>query len=223
MILRKMVFQLTMLLTAGMTMSATAREGREWCHMWWENAHETKRPRVLLIGDSIVNGLNGVTRKELADVANVDLLASSKNISDPALMKEVGYMLGEYEYVVVYFNHGLHGWSIPVSEYEAHLQTHVKRLRALSGGAKLVWASITPLRDPNEARNKEIVAKNEIAARVMKENGIKIQDLHAFVLGHEEWRSDNKRDAYHYCGKGNQALGKKVAEFIRTLCGWTKK
>jgi hypothetical protein len=203
----------------GAAAMSTARERAEWCHMWWENAHETTRPRILLVGDSICNGYNGIVRKRLAEFANVDLLATSKNISDPALLREMGYMLTEYQYAVVHFNHGLHGFGIPQDKYEQYLREYVAKVKAMAGDAKLVWASITPLRG-DSPNNAVIAARNEIAARVMQENGIPIDDLYTVVAGQEELRSDNKGDAYHYNGKGYGVLAEAVAQYLAKLMGW---
>ena len=198
------------------------RERSEWCQIWWEKANDAKLPRVLLVGDSICNGYHGVVKKQLAKFANVDKLASSKNIADPALVKEMGYMLGEYAYAVVHFNHGLHGFRIPKQDYEKYLRDYVAKVKTMAGDAKLVWASMTPLRG-DHPNNKVIVARNEIAAKVMEENGIAIDDLHIVVVGKEGLRSDNKGDAYHYNGKGYAALGAQVSQYVTKLMEWDLK
>ncbi|MDX9978886.1 MAG: SGNH/GDSL hydrolase family protein [Lentisphaeria bacterium] len=215
--MNRLIVALAVLL--GAAAMSTARERAEWCHIWWENAHDTARPRILLVGDSICNGYNGAVRKRLAEFANVDLLATSKNISDPALLKEMGYMLGEYQYAVVHFNHGLHGFGIPQEKYEQYLRDYVAKVKAMAGDAKLVWASITPLRG-DSPNNAVIAARNEIAARVMQDNGIPVDDLHAVVAGQEELRSDNKGDAYHYNGKGYAVLAEAVSQYLAKLMGW---
>ena len=203
----------------GATAMSLPRERSEWCHMWWEKANDPETPRVLLVGDSICNGYNGIVRKQLAAFANVDLLASSKNISDPALVKEMTYMLTEYRYAVIHFNHGLHGFGIPQEDYERYLREYVAKVKALAGDAKLVWGSITPLR--GDHRNNQVIAlRNEIAAKVMKENGIAVDDLHAVVAGRDDVRSDNKGDMYHYNGKGYNVLAEQVSGFLAKLMGW---
>jgi hypothetical protein len=195
------------------------RERSEWCQIWWEKANDAKLPRVLLIGDSICNGYHGNVKTRLAPFANVDKLASSKNITDPALLKEVGYMLSEYKYAVIHFNHGLHGFGIPQEDYENYLRAYVTKVKEMAGDAKLVWGSITPLRG-DHPNNKIIQARNEIAAKVMKENGIAIDDLYTIVAGKDEVRSDNKGDAYHYNGKGYSLLGEAVSQYVAKLMDW---
>ena len=65
------------------------REKYEWADFWWNDAHDASRPRVLIVGDSITNGCSGVVYRQLADVALVDKYVSSKNVKDPALLKEM--------------------------------------------------------------------------------------------------------------------------------------
>lgn len=216
----KLIAALAVLMGAA-TMSV-ARERAEWCHMWWENAHETTTPRVLLVGDSICNGYNGIVRQRLAEFANVDLLATSKNVSDPALLKEMGYMLGEYKYAVIHFNHGLHGFGIPQDKYEQYLRDYVAKVKAMAGDAKLVWGSITPLRGDNP-NNQLIATRNKIAAKVMRENGIPVDDLHAVVAGQDDLRAENKSDAYHYNPKGYNVLAEAVSQYLAKLMGWELK
>lgn len=198
------------------------RERSEWCQIWWEKANDATLPRVLLVGDSICNGYHGGVKTQLAPFANVDKLATSKNISDPALLKEMGYMLSEYKYAVVHFNHGLHGFGIPQEDYETYLRAYVAKVKAMAGDAKLVWASMTPLRGDNP-NNPVILARNEIAAKVMTENGILIDDLHAVVAGKDDLRSDNQGDAYHYNGKGYNVLAETVSQYLAKLMGWELK
>jgi hypothetical protein len=218
-----MIARITLLAAMmGAAAMSLPRERSEWCQIWWEKANDATLPRVLLVGDSICNGYHGVVKTQLGPFANVDKLASSKNISDPALLKEMGYMLGEYKYAVVHFNHGLHGFGIPQDDYETYLRAYVAKVKEMAGDAKLVWASITPLRG-DSPNNTIIAARNEIAAKVMKENGIPIDDLHAVVAGQDDLRSDNKGDAYHYNGKGYAALGGAVSEYVAGLMGWDLK
>ncbi len=68
-------------------------------------------------------------------------------------------------------------------QYEKNLQELVKRLK--STGAKLIWASTTPIRSaPNGIFEPGTeVEYNSIAARVMAEHNIPVNDMHIHVLG----------------------------------------
>ena len=199
------------------------REKYEWANFWWNDANDPSRPRVLLVGDSIANGCSGVVFRELSDVALVDKFVSSKNVKDPALLKEMRYMLGEYKYNVIHFNHGLHGLRIKEDEYEGYLRAYVAEVKKLAGGAKLVWGRITPLRGGMERmENAFLERRNRVADKVMADFGIELNDLWGVVWSQnnsDEIRADDKNDAYHYNAKGNELLGKAVAAAIRKACG----
>ena len=199
------------------------REKYEWANFWWNNANDPSRPRVLLVGDSIANGCSNVVFRELADVALVDKFVSSKNVKDPALLKEMRYMLSEYNYNVIHFNHGLHGLRIKEDEYEGYLRAYVTEVIKMTGDAKLVWGRITPLRGGMERQENALLERrNHVADMVMADFGIEINDLWGVVWSHnnsDEIRADDKGDNYHYNAKGNELLGKAVADAIRKACG----
>lgn len=195
------------------------RERLEWANFWWNSANDNKKPRVLIVGDSICNGASGNVYAKLDDVAYVDKFVSSKNVKDPALLKEMRYMLSEYTYKVIHFNHGLHGLRIKEDEYEGYLRAYVTEVVKLSRGARLIWGSITPLRgSADTSQNQLLKRRNAVAAKVMAEFGIPVDDLWGVIWGADNAdaiRSDNKGDAYHYNGKGNELIAQAMADTIR--------
>ncbi len=95
---------------------------------------------------------------------------------------------------VIHFNHGV--WDAIYREasskyFSGHNITSVKdfekNLRTLVGkmkktGAALIWATVTPVWKGDEGkRNADVNAFNKVAERVMKENGVIINDLNAEV------------------------------------------
>jgi lysophospholipase L1-like esterase len=65
-----------------------------------------------------------------------------------------------------------------VADYEKNLRTLVARLKRT--GATLIWASTTPVYEGEPGRiNGDETAYNAVAAKIMKENGVIINDLHA--------------------------------------------
>ena len=202
--------------------NAAQRERIEWAQIRWENTGDTKLPRVLLIGDSISVGYGGFVKKRLAGKANVDTLATSKAIDDPAFLKETAYMMEDYQHAVVHFNNGLHGGHVTDAAYEENLRQYVKKLREWSPHAKLIWASTTPVPSKEAGvkldakRNGVALARNAIAAKVMKENGIPVNDLYGLVVDDIEKLSANKGNV-HYNNDGKARQGDAVAEAILDL------
>ena len=83
-------------------------------------------------------------RDELAGIAYVSFWATSKCVSDPSYLKQLGFVLGEYEYSVVHFNNGLHSLNTDPSDWEAGLKSALGAIRQACPGAKIVWASSPP-------------------------------------------------------------------------------
>ena len=84
-------------------------------------------------------------------------------------------------------------------------------------GAKLVWASTTPI--PDDPAKKQtavsIVEHNQIAAEIMKKQGVAVDDLFTSITPHLA-RVQNPNDV-HFNAEGYELLGKKVAESILQL------
>lgn len=182
-------------------------------------------PRVLLIGDSISMGYTLPVRKLLAGRANVHRIPANGGPTKNGVAR-LDAWLGAGKWDVIHFNHGIHDLrfmedgnrQVGPAEYEANLRTIVARLR--QAGAKLIWATITPIPDGelNPPRRFGSVAEyNAIAARVMRENGIRINDLNAHVAPRFP-ELQTPRDL-HYQPAGYEFLAEKVAAEIRAVLG----
>lgn len=194
---------------------AHPREGTEWIVSYAYNANETKLPRVLLVGDSICNGYSDDVRKELDGTAYVAFFATSKCVCDKSYLRSLAFFLDEYDYAVVHFNNGLHSLSSDQQDWEACLRASIKLIKAKGKGAKIVWASSTPLKDPNLTEKAKKL--NEIAARVMKEEGIPINDLFAIMDPLE--RDLHWSDTFHFKGDAKKMQAQAVGSCVRTALG----
>ena len=132
---------------------------------------DPKLPRVLLIGDSVSRGYTLATRKALAGKANVH--RAPENCGPTANgLKKLDIWLSDKKWDVIHFNFGIHDRATKPADYEARLQTIVERLQKT--GAKIIWASTTPV--PPDTKDgatmpAAIEERNAIAARVMQKNG----------------------------------------------------
>jgi len=116
-------------------------------------------PRVLLIGDSISIGYTVPTRKALEGKANVHRPQANCGPTTRGL-QAIDQWLGDGKWDVIHFNWGLHDLKyisakggltdvdkgkqqVPIGQYEANLEKLVLRLKKT--GAKLIWASTTPV------------------------------------------------------------------------------
>lgn len=171
-------------------------------------------PRVLLIGDSVSRGYTIATREALKGQANVH--RAPENCGPTANgLKKMDIWLGTGKWDVIHFNFGIHDRATDPAVYEANLEKLVLRMKET--GAKLVWASTTPI-PRDEAKKQDpaaIVERNAIAARVMQKHGVATDDLFAFITP-ELARAQNPNDV-HFNPLGYDLLGKQVAESVRAV------
>jgi hypothetical protein len=161
---------------------------------------DPKLPRVLLIGDSVSRGYTQPTRVALAGKANVH--RAPANCGPTAS--------GKWD--VIHFNFGIHDRGTPAADYVKRLEAIVARLEKT--GAKLIWASTTPIPD-NPAQKQtaqSIVEKNTLAAEVMKKHGIPTDDLFAAMT--PRLKEFQPPLDVHFTGAGYDFLGAKVGESI---------
>lgn len=191
------------------------REATEWIVSYAYNANDTKLPRVLLVGDSICNGYNKEVCQELAGTAYVTFFATSKCVCDASYLRSLALFLEEADYAAVHFNNGLHSLSSDRQDWETCLRAAIQLIKAKGKGAKIIWASSTPLKDPAlTAKAKEL---NAIAARVMSEEGVPTDDL--FALMDPLDREANWSDTFHFKGEAKKLQAKAVGDSMRKALG----
>jgi hypothetical protein len=178
-------------------------------------------PRVLIIGDSISMGYTLPVRRLLEGKANVHRIPQNGGPTSNGL-KNIEKWLGNSKWDVIHFNWGIHDLKfmpdgkrqVEADAYEANLRSLIARMKKT--GAKLIWATITPI--PNgellPARKFGIVADyNAIASRVMAENQITINDLNAWIT--PKLAEMQKPKDLHYLNSGSDYLAQKVATEIQ--------
>ncbi|TDU73041.1 acyl-CoA thioesterase-1 [Prosthecobacter fusiformis] len=182
-------------------------------------------PRVLLIGDSISMGYTLPVRKLLEGVANVHRIPQNGGPTKNGIAN-IEKWLGKGKWDVIHFNWGIHDLKVmpdgkrqvEPADYEANLRTLVARMKQT--GAKLIWATITPipegpLNPPREFG--EVSVYNGIAEKVMKENGVTINDLNAWIS--PKLAEMQKPKDVHYHDSGSDYLAEKVAQEIKAALG----
>ncbi len=195
-------------------------------------------PRVLIIGDSISIGYTEPARRELQGIADVFRPPVNCQHTGYGLAHLKSWM-GTGAWDVIHFNFGI--WDTHLldsqgnllsgaiadeypsangvrvrhspEQYEANLTKLVEMLKAT--GAKLIWASTTPIMKRTGERFEAIPTFNRIAAELMQAQGIAINDLYEFVLPRvQAWQSP---DQCHFNAEGNEQLGRRVAECVRKV------
>ena len=201
---------------------AVRRENIEWSNIWVPEATRTDLPRVLLIGDSICNGYHNAVEKELQGKALVSMLATSSALGDPILAEQVELLLKNYRFAVVHFNIGLHGWDYTEEEYQKEFPALLKVIRKNAAGAKLVWATSTPMREPApnlghfHPNNERVKIRNQIVVDLAAKEGIPLDNLYPLVENHQEYWSN---DGVHFNAQGQAVEAKQVARSILAALG----
>ena len=182
-------------------------------------------PRILLIGDSISIGYTLPVRQQLEGKANVHRITinggpTTNGVAN--LAKWVG--IGKWD--VIHFNFGLHDLKIMETgkrqvepeDYERNLRAIVAELRKT--GAKLIFATTTPVPEGklNPPRNfGDVATYNQIALKVMQENGVAIDDLNAAIT--PDLAKLQRPHDVHYTPEGYAALGKAVGDSLQKALG----
>jgi lysophospholipase L1-like esterase len=190
-------------------------------------------PRVLLIGDSISIGYTKPVIEMLkgkAEVQRVKGNAGHTGMGIANLPKWLDAKHGKWD--VIHFNWGL--WDLcyrnPKSktqgrrdkvggtithtpdQYRENLQKIVATLKKTN--AKLIWASTTPVPEGEAGRKiGDDLIYNRVAAEVMKEHGIPVNDLHALMVPHMKSMTTAPGNV-HFTAKGSELLAKQVAAEI---------
>ncbi len=191
---------------------------------------EAGLPRVLLIGDSISIGYTLAVRKQLKGKANVHRIPTNGGPTINGL-KNIDKWLGDSKWDVIHFNWGLHDLKylgpnnenlanpkadtshqqVEMDAYSKNLDKLVKRMKKT--GAKLIFCNTTPV--PEGAKGRVVgdsVKYNKAAAKVMKKNGVPVNDLYSHAV---KKQSEIQRKAdVHFSPTGSEYLAKKVSAVI---------
>jgi acyl-CoA thioesterase-1 len=142
-------------------------------------------------------------------------------------IQNIDTWLGDGHWDVIHFNWGMHDLkylqngkqNVPPAEYEKNLRILVARLQKT--GATLIFATTTPIPEKTIGifkRNQEDVKKyNDIAVKVMKDNGVMIDDLYAFAL--PKMAEIQAPNDVHQTKQGSQIISRQVAASILEALG----
>ncbi|MEY4483516.1 MAG: hypothetical protein RL693_968 [Verrucomicrobiota bacterium] len=177
-------------------------------------------PRVLCVGDSILNGYLPALRQNLEGKANVDAWVTPVCQASGELNPTLEGILSEKKYAVIHINLGLHGWQkgrIPEGQFEPLTQKMVDTLRKGAPDATIIWASTTPVTvkgKPGELFpeiNDIVIEHNRMAAKVMNANKVPINDLYTLMSSHLDFSSG---DQFHWKPEGQKLQAELIAKMI---------
>jgi len=172
---------------------------------------DPKLPRVLLIGDSVSRGYTQAARKALAGKANVHRAPANCGPTASGL-KNINVWLGDGKWDVIHFNFGIHDRNTAIADYTQRLEQLIERMKKT--GAKLVWASTTPIPDDltKNQTAESIVERNQAAAELIEKHDVAMDDLFSAITPHLP-EMQNPNDV-HFNASGYEFLGGTVASAI---------
>ncbi|MFY0714914.1 SGNH/GDSL hydrolase family protein [Seonamhaeicola sp. NFXS20] len=199
------------------------------------SSFEQPKPKILIIGDSISNGYIPFVKERLKDIAEVYHNPGNAKHTGNGL-KYIESWLAEGDWDIIHFNWGL--WDLcyrhpdskvqgkrdkvngtitfGAEDYEKNLETLVKLIKKHSD-AELIFATTTYVPENEAGRFSEDAIKyNAIAKKIMKANGVKINDIFEVSKKiHGDYGKGN--DDVHYTEKGYELLGEYISEFIKQV------
>ena len=199
---------------------------------------DSGKKRVLILGDSISIGYTPYVRALLTNEAVVVRPTNAKGAAEncdgttrgvKAIDRWLRLDGGKWD--VIHFNFGLHDLkrvepgtdkasNDPSHPRQADPEVYEKQLREIVGklkatGAKLIFATTTPVPKGVKPHRdvEDVVRYNEIAARIMRENGVAVNDLYAFALPQLE--KIQQPVNVHFTAAGSKALAGEVVRCLR--------
>lgn len=193
------------------------REKIEWVNYMWHNANDSCAKRILLIGDSVTQGIYVDVSNLLEKYATADLLASSRVVTDKVFDAELEAALVDYNHEIIYFNNGLHGIDVPIEQFEQAFIDKVELLMKYSG--KIVLATCTPITEKDRPqilspKNNVVLERNEVIRKTAAAFSLVLNDWYEFILSCPFYKTS---DGYHYTDEGKRVQAKLVCDILAKL------
>ncbi len=198
----------------------------------WGQTPQDQLPRVVLVGDSIRMSYAPLVEKELAGKAAI-ISAKANGGDSNNVLKHLDEWVIRHQPAVVHFNCGIHDtkkskttgrFQVPPEQYEANLRKIVERIRSQTK-AVVLFATTSPILDERAAATRSkaeyalleasVEQYNAIAAKVMQELQVPINDLHAVFPDAASRGEALGADGVHFTDAGKSGLAKAVAAAVR--------
>lgn len=184
----------------------------EWDNPWWEQAPDTKKTRVLYIGDSISYGIRRHATEISENTLLFDNFSTSKALDNPYFADSLALFAKQERYrSVVLFNNGLHGFHLNDSLFERYYRKMIVYLKESFQNIPIMVVLSTTVGDTE--RRACIIRRNAIAQKIANENGLDVIDL---FEASERMTELQTADLVHFNEEGFHALAKIVVDAVKT-------
>ncbi|HEX5552003.1 MAG TPA: SGNH/GDSL hydrolase family protein [Chitinophagaceae bacterium] len=190
------------------------------------------KPKILIIGDSISIGYFPYVKEALSNVAILEHNPGNGKYTRNGLTK-IHQWLGNEQWDVIQFNWGL--WDLAYrqptaknklalnktdgrvtatpAEYARNLDSLVQILKDTHARLIFVTTSYVPEKEPGRY-SKDVKRYNDIAKRIMKANGVAINDVYAkSKMIHKKYGRGDRN--VHYTKVGYQRLAEYITGFLK--------
>ena len=202
-------------------------ESCEWDNTIFNHSDDKeKRPRLMVIGDSISAGYRKPLNKMLDEKICLDGIATSKGLDNEFYFPLIEYTLAQQSnYKLIQFNNGLHGWHLSPDAYKKYYREFIHFFREKWPEAKLVLALTTPLRtmghlEEIDERNGMVLARNKAVKELAEEEGVIINDLYTTLEAHPEYYN---QDGVHLSEEAYKVLADQCLNLFYELLGIEKE
>ena len=190
--------------------STRKRERVEWVQFYSYNARDNEAPRVLVIGDSISCQFKDFLRKQLGDKVNLSSWATSKCVTDPTYLKELGPILEYNEYDLVLFNNGLHSLSMPLDEWGNAYEKALDFIAAKLPDVPIALVYSTPLTSMDKTQISRNL--NAVVLKISQKKQLPIVDI--FTPMDQLDRDQFWIDEYHFTEQASAMQAEQIAAFL---------
>ena len=191
------------------------KETFEWITSWSDYARNTDKPRVLLIGDSIVRAYQEIVRKELREECYVDYISTSYALDNPFYKKLLLEMAKNAHYDLILYNFGLHGGHICARSYRAGYAKMVDALAKLAPVIPMTTTTVYrhSMNKLDPVWKKKCAARNAAVFAIAEERKLPVCDL--FAVCADIPYGMRTADGYHFTEDGSKKLAEAVLHTIR--------
>jgi sialate O-acetylesterase len=180
-------------------------------------------PRVLLIGDSIMNGYSPFVVAALKGKATIVRMVAfgmiGRNDQDAAAFCA---KLKDGDYALIHYNDGLHSLPprITDEQFGIGLSAMLKHLKTVT--PHVIWATTTPAPDKNnslgpDSQNSTVITRNAMSVKIAADHAVPVNDLYKLVIDQRETLQGFAN--LHFTPEGSQKMGLQITQKIRETLG----
>ncbi len=209
-------------------------ENIEWSRAWREGA-EGDTERILLIGDSIIDGSKTLVGQALSPDYVITAYITSKGLNNPYFIKELALLCEQedYEYKAIYINSGLHPHGQSPEDYKRNYKKLISEIRDMVPNIPIILATSTPWTIGNATdakncdapltveeeisfheRNRTVIEYNKKVFELASEEKLPVFDAYRLMLANTKYKAP---DGVHFKFQGYKILADNIANVIKEI------